>query len=56
MTEPTKSTKVFVIFVALLVGCGLSGGERKAYIVFIDYTKSASTFITANKEKVEDLI
>ena len=56
MSRHTLASKTFPIFLILVAACVGSGGKRKAHLVFIDYSKSASTFMAANQKKVEEII
>jgi len=52
-----KSSFVMVVlFLWVLVGCASFQKMKNAYVVFIDYTKSAATFYGNNPDKIKDLL
>ena len=56
MTRCLRKNKVGLLLLLLAVACVGSGGKRKAYLVFVDYSKSASTMATPNRARIEDLV
>ena len=45
-----------IVVLGILLGCSITGPRSNAYLVFIDYSKSASTFTSENPAKIESLL
>lgn len=56
MNRSIYQNKIVLFFLLFVVGCMGNSGKKKAYLVFVDYSKSASTLATPNKLKIEDLV
>lgn len=48
--------KASLIVLVLVIGCSVLKKHFKAYIVFIDYTKSAATFAQDNPDKINQIL
>lgn len=50
------NSSMIIVSLILLTGCITDSKQRKGHIIFIDYSKSALTFTSSNKTKVEEVI
>jgi len=56
MNRSIYRNKIALLLLLFVVACTGGGGKGKAYLVFVDYSKSASTLDAPNRQKVEGLI
>ena len=56
MNRSIYRNKIVLFFLLFVVACMSNSGKKKAYLVFIDYSKSASTLATPNQLKIEALV
>lgn len=56
MTKCLCLNKTTLFLLSFVIACVGNSGKKKAFLVFVDYSKSASTLNAPNQKKVEELI